>query len=210
DRRGHRRHQPERGGRGDRALPGARAQAARRPGHPLGLRHAGGRRHRVHRRSDAGSLARRAARDVREDRTDPLLLPRIVVPPPGPRSRALSARRGELESPGVNTLFAGAPSLLWEEARGANVRDVDGNLYIDVTSGFGVAAVGHAHPEVVRAIREQAGVLLHGLGDVHAHPLRVELAERLVRLAPVDDPQVFFSISGAEAVEIALKTAVAA
>jgi len=147
---------------------------------------------------------------VREDRTDPLLLPRIVVPPPGPRSRALSARLGELEAPGVNTLFAGAPSLLWEEARGANVRDVDGNLYIDVTSGFGVAAVGHAHPEVVRAIREQAGVLLHGLGDVHAHPLRVELAERLVRLAPVDDPQVFFSISGAEAVEIALKTAVAA
>lgn len=137
-------------------------------------------------------------------------LPRIVAPPPGPRSRALSLRLGELEAPGVNTVFSGAPSLLWEEARGANVRDVDGNLYIDVTSGFGVAAVGHAHPEVVRAVREQAGVLLHGLGDVHAHPLRVELAERLVRLAPVDDPQVFFSISGAEAVEIALKTAVAA
>jgi 4-aminobutyrate aminotransferase-like enzyme len=141
-------------------------------------------------------------------------LPRIVTPPPGPRSRALSLRLGELEAPGVNTLFAGAPSLLWEEARGANVRDVDGNLYIDLTAGFGVAAVGHAHPEVVQAVREQAGRLLHGLGDVHAHPLRVELAERLVRLAPVglekNDPQVFFAISGSEAVEIALKTAVAA
>lgn len=136
--------------------------------------------------------------------------PRIVVPPPGPRSRELSLRLGDLEAPGVNTLFAGQPSLLWEEAHGANVQDVDGNLYLDVTSGFGVAAVGHAHPEVVRAVRDQAGVLLHGLGDVHAHPKRVELAERLVRLAPVDDPQVFFSISGAEAVEIALKTAVAA
>jgi len=137
-------------------------------------------------------------------------LPRIVEPPPGPRSRELSCRLGELEAPGINTLFGGQPSLLWEEARGANVRDVDDNIYIDMTSGFGVAAVGHAHPEVVRAIREQARVLLHGLGDVHAHPLRVELAARLVRLAPVDDAQVFFAISGAEAVEIALKTAVAA
>lgn len=139
------------------------------------------------------------------------LLPRLLTPPPGPRSRALSLRLRELEAPGVNTLPAdGGPSLLWEAARGANVRDVDGNIYIDLTSGFGVAAVGHAHPRVVAAVREQAGVLLHGLGDVHAHPLRVALAERLVRLAPVDDPQVFFSISGAEAVEIALKTALAA
>lgn len=143
------------------------------------------------------------------------LLPRRVTPPPGPRSRSLSRRLADLEAPGVNTLVSqgsggGAPSLLWEEARGANVRDVDGNIYIDLTSGFGVAAVGHAHPRVVAAVRAQAGVLLHGLGDVHAHPLRVEVAERLVRLAPVDDPQVFFSISGAEAVEIALKTALAA
>ncbi|HEX6901760.1 MAG TPA: aspartate aminotransferase family protein [Thermoanaerobaculia bacterium] len=134
-------------------------------------------------------------------------LPEIVVPPPGPRARELSEALRELEAPGVNTIFAGEPSLLWEEARGANVRDVDGNIYIDLTSGFGVAAVGHRHPRVVEAVREQAGRLLHGLGDVHAHPLRVELARRLVRLAPVDDPQVFFSISGAEAVEIALKTA---
>ena len=140
------------------------------------------------------------------------LQPRVSSPPPGPRSRELSLRLRELEAPGVNTLPPGdeAASLLWEEARGANVRDVDGNIYLDLTAGFGVAAVGHAHPRVVAAVREQAGILLHGLGDVHAHPLRVALAERLVRIAPVDDPQVFFSISGAEAVEIALKTAVAA
>jgi 4-aminobutyrate aminotransferase-like enzyme len=139
------------------------------------------------------------------------LLPRIVTPPPGPRSRALSRDLRDLEAPGVNTLPPGdGASVLWEEARGANVRDVDGNLYIDLTSGFGVAAVGHRHPRVVEAVREQAGRLLHGLGDVAAHPLRVELARRLVRIAPVDDPQVFFSISGSEAVEIALKTAVAA
>ncbi len=144
------------------------------------------------------------------------LLPRMVVPPPGPRARELSRCLAAVEAPGINTLAPGgpgdppAPSLLWEEARGANVRDVDGNIYIDLTAAFGVAAVGHAHPRVVEAVREQAGRLLHGLGDVHAHPLRVELAARLARLAPVDDAQVFFSISGAEAVEIALKTALAA
>jgi acetylornithine/succinyldiaminopimelate/putrescine aminotransferase len=139
------------------------------------------------------------------------LLPRIVVPPPGPRSRELSAVLREIEAPGVNTLAAGgAASILWEEARGSNVRDVDGNIYVDLTSGFGVAAVGHRHPRVVAAVRDQAGRLLHGLGDVMAHPLRVELARRLARLAPVDEPQVFFSISGAEAVEIALKTALGA
>jgi 4-aminobutyrate aminotransferase-like enzyme len=138
------------------------------------------------------------------------LPPEIVVPPPGPRSRELSAALGRLEAPGVNTLAGGGPAVLWEEARGANVRDVDGNVYVDLTSGFGVAAVGHRHPQVVEAVREQAGRLLHGLGDVMAHPLRVELARRLVEIAPVDEPQVFFSISGAEAVEIALKTALGA
>jgi 4-aminobutyrate aminotransferase-like enzyme len=140
-------------------------------------------------------------------------LPKLVHPPPGPRSRALAEALSRLEAPGVNTIAAAAdaePPILWESARGANVRDVDGNRYIDLTSGFGVAAVGHRHPRVVAAVRRQAGRLLHGLGDVHAHPQRVELAARLVRLAPVDDPQVFFATSGAEAVEIALETALAA
>ena len=141
--------------------------------------------------------------------------PRILAEPPGPRARALSRDLLRFEAPGVNTLFpdpAGGwePSILWEEAAGANVRDVDGNVYVDLTSGFGVAAVGHRHPRVVAAVRDQAGRLLHALGDVQAHPLRPALAERLCRLAPVDDPQVFFAISGAEAVEIALKTALAA
>jgi 4-aminobutyrate aminotransferase-like enzyme len=140
-------------------------------------------------------------------------LPRIVHPPPGPRSRALAHDLSRLEAPGVNTVSRAPgvePPVLWEAARGANVLDVDGNRYVDLTAGFGVAAVGHRHPRVVAAIRRQAGRLLHGLGDVHAHPLRVELAGRLVGLAPVDEPRVFFAASGAEAVEIALQTALAA
>lgn len=138
------------------------------------------------------------------------LLPRIVEPPPGLRSRTLARRLSYLEAPAVNTVGPGEPPILWEEAAGANVLDADGNIYIDLTSGFGVATVGHRHPRVEEAVRRQTGRLLHALGDVHAHPLRVELAARLVRLAPVDDAQVFFAVSGAEAVEIALKTAIGA
>jgi len=139
------------------------------------------------------------------------LPPEILVPPPGPRSRELSSRLASHEAPGINTLGPGnAPSIVWREALGANVVDVDGNRYVDLTAGFGVAAIGHRAPRVVAAIREQSASLLHGLGDVAAHPARVELAERLAALAPVDAPRVHFAVSGADAVEIALKTALAA
>jgi 4-aminobutyrate aminotransferase-like enzyme len=137
-------------------------------------------------------------------------LPKIVHPPPGPRSVALARELARLEAPGVNTIGGSELPILWDAARGATVTDVDGNRYLDLTSGFGVAAVGHRHPRVVAAVRRQAGRLLHALGDVHAHPLRVALAARLVDLAPLPHAQVFFATSGAEAVEIALKTALAA
>lgn len=141
------------------------------------------------------------------------LLPSIVTPPPGPRSRALSAELGRFEAPGVNTLGGPAgdePSVVWAEALGANVLDADGNRYVDLTSGFGVAAVGHRHPRVVAAVREQSARLLHGLGDAAAHPLRIELARRLADLVPVDEPRLYFAVSGADAVEVAAKTAILA
>lgn len=134
------------------------------------------------------------------------LLPEILAPPPGPRARAMAGRLEASEAPGINTLVAGATAMLWTEALGSNVVDVDGNRYLDLTAGFGVAAVGHRHPAVVTAVREQAEQLVHGLGDVYAHPTRLELAERLCALAPLADPRVYFAVSGADAVEIALKT----
>jgi 4-aminobutyrate aminotransferase-like enzyme len=140
--------------------------------------------------------------------------PRIVAPPPGPASRALSARLARAEAPGVDTLGPrDEPAVVWREALGANVLDVDGNVYLDLTAGFGVAALGHRHPRVVAAVAAQAAELVHGLGDVAAHPARVALAERLAALAPLArgaEPRVHFAVSGADAVEIALKTAVAA
>ena len=135
------------------------------------------------------------------------LLPRIRVRPPGPRSRARAERLRRAEAPGINTLFGDRPSLVWERAEGSLVWDLDGNRFLDFTSGFGAAAIGHRHPDVVEASRRQGEALLHGLGDVHAHEPRLELAERLRELAPVDDGVVYFAISGSDAVEIALKTA---
>ena len=135
------------------------------------------------------------------------LLPRMVTPPPGPRARALSERLRQVEAPGINTLYCGQDNLLYHEALGANVLDVDGNRYIDITSGFGVAAVGHRHPTVLEALIHQGHTLIHALGDAIGHPARIDLAERLIEWAPVDRGQVYFAVSGSDAVEIALKTA---
>jgi len=134
------------------------------------------------------------------------LLPEVLIPPPGPRAGAMAGRLEASEAPGINSLVAGTTAMLWAEALGSNVVDVDGNRYVDLTAGFGVAAVGHRHPAVVAAVREQGEQLVHGLGDVYAHPARLELAERLCALAPLAAPRVYFAVSGADAVEIALKT----
>ena len=137
-------------------------------------------------------------------------LPRLRTTIPGPRARALSARARRAETAGLAPPLAGDDVVVWSAARGANVLDVDGNRYLDFTSGFGVALVGHRHPAVVAAIRRQAGRLIHGLGDAQAHPLRFELAARLVRRAPISDARAAFAVSGADAVELAVKTALLA
>jgi 4-aminobutyrate aminotransferase-like enzyme len=138
------------------------------------------------------------------------LLPRLSGPLPGPRSRAASRLLRRYEAPLVNTLSTREPALVWAQARGANVLDVDGNRYLDLTSGFGVASIGHRHPRVVAAVRRQSARLLHAMGDVAAHPARIELARRLARLGPVEDAQVYFAVSGSDAVEIALASALLA
>lgn len=156
-------------------------------------------------RSPGGEKSDAAPRLVRGD-----LLPELRTSLPGPASLAASRRLRQNEAPGVNTLVAGQPSLVWQEALGANVLDLDGNRFLDLTSGFGVASVGHRHPRIVAAIADQARRLVHGLGDVAAHPPRLALATKLARLAPVDDACVYFASSGSDAVEVALKTAILA
>lgn len=133
-------------------------------------------------------------------------LPHIVVPAPGPQSRQLASRLTRVESPNVTRLAP--PPPFWTEARGAAVRDADGNTYIDLTAGFGVAHAGHANAAVVAAIAEQAARLAHGLGDVYPPEPKVRLLERLAAIAPGDIQVAILGSAGAEAVEAALKTAV--
>ena len=128
---------------------------------------------------------------------------------PGPRSRALAARLARVEAPGVTYLGDDYP-VFWESASGATVTDVDGNRYLDFTSAFGVAAIGHSHPAVVAAVGAQAARLLHGMGDVHPTEVRTALLERLAALAPGDLSKTYLATGGAEAIEFALKTALLA
>jgi 4-aminobutyrate aminotransferase/(S)-3-amino-2-methylpropionate transaminase len=133
--------------------------------------------------------------------------PQLVTDVPGPRSRALAARLARVESPNV-TCLEPVPPIFWERASGANVWDVDGNRYVDLTAAFGVANVGHAHPRVVDAVVEQSERMLHAMGDVHPGAAKVALLEALAARFPGGGPaKSVLGCSGSDAVESALKTA---
>ncbi len=134
------------------------------------------------------------------------LLPDITATPPGPRSRQLAARLRRVESPNVTHIHEDGP-VFWREALGSNVLDVDGNVYVDLTAGFAVAAAGHRNAGVVDAIAQQLDALIHGLGDVHPPEVKLLILERLAQVAPGDLGQTILTSSGSEAVEAAFKTA---
>jgi 4-aminobutyrate aminotransferase/(S)-3-amino-2-methylpropionate transaminase len=134
------------------------------------------------------------------------LLPNIRTPPPGPRSRELAGRLAAVESRNI-TAQQPDPPIFWAAARGANVRDADGNTYVDLTAGFSVAAAGHANRAVVRAASAQMRTLAHALGDVHPAEIKVHLLARLASIAPGALDVAILASAGAEAVEAALKTA---
>jgi 4-aminobutyrate aminotransferase-like enzyme len=136
--------------------------------------------------------------------------PSLVTAVPGPRSRALAARLAAVESRNVTALVP-EPPIFWERAAGANVWDADGNRYVDLGAGFGVANVGHAHPRVVEALASQERALLHAMGDVHPAATKVALLEALAARFPGGGPaRAVLGTSGSDAVEVALKTALLA
>jgi len=91
--------------------------------------------------------------------------------------------------------------------RGALLYDVKGRRYLDCMGGYGVSLVGHSHPRVVEAIREQCERLIFCHSSLY-NDVRAELVERLIKIAPEGLEKVFLSNSGAEAVECAIKLAV--
>jgi 4-aminobutyrate aminotransferase len=129
-------------------------------------------------------------------------VPRLRTELPGPNARRLLDRDTSFVSPSYTRVYP----LVVDQGSGAVIRDVDGNLFLDFTAGIAVCTTGHCHPEVVAAIRDQAGKLIHMSGTDFYYAPQIELAERLAALVPGAGPKkVFFSNSGAEAIESALK-----
>jgi 4-aminobutyrate aminotransferase / (S)-3-amino-2-methylpropionate transaminase / 5-aminovalerate transaminase len=129
---------------------------------------------------------------------------RLVTEVPGPRSRALVARRDAVGARGAGRLT----DLAVARAHGATLEDVDGNVLLDFAGGIGSLAVGHTPAAVVEALRRQAGELIHLCAIVGSYEPYVALLERLVAIAPGDGPRKAVLLnSGAEAVETAVKIA---
>src|SRR6516165_12003081 len=122
---------------------------------------------------------------------------------PGPKAQALIARDKPVTTPSYPRDYP----FVMAKGRGAEVWDVDGNRFLDFMSGIGVCSTGHAHPQVVQAIRDAAEDFLHISSD-YWHERMTRLAEQLNALNAVGEPaQVFLCQSGTESVEAALKLA---
>ncbi len=129
---------------------------------------------------------------------------RIKHPLPGPKARKIIERDRRILSPS----FTRSYPLVAASGSGAWIKDPDGNVFLDFTSGIAVTSTGHCHPQVVKAIRKQAGQLLHMSGTDFYYEAQVKLAEKLAAHAPGKfSKRVFFTNSGAEAVEAAFKLA---
>lgn len=130
--------------------------------------------------------------------------PRIRTRLPGPKVRALTARDRRVTSPSYTRDYP----LVVDQAIGSVITDPDGNLFLDMTAGIAVTASGHSHPYVVQAIRLQTERCLHMSGTDFYYASQIELAERLVKSAPMKGKnRIFFTNSGAESIEAALKLA---
>jgi len=131
--------------------------------------------------------------------------PEIKTELPGPNGRAII----EADAQFVNPSYP-RPSfkLVAERAAGVWVEDVDGNIFLDCNAGVAVCSTGHCHPEVVRAIQEQAARLIHMCGTDYYYRQMPDFARKLDEIAPVPRPALtHFANSGTEAVETALKLA---
>lgn len=139
------------------------------------------------------------------------MLPKIVRDVPGAGSVEMARRLREVECRNTTCLEADWP-IFWERAEGVNVWDVDGNRFLDMTSGFGVAGRGYGFTG--EAMRKQSERLIHAMGDVHPARVKVGLCEELSKVTferwTGGRGKCLFGSSGFEAVEAALKTAVLA
>jgi len=122
---------------------------------------------------------------------------------PGPKARAILERDSEVVSPSYPRDYP----FVMSHGRGVEVWDVDGNRFLDFAAGIAVCATGHAHPQVVQAVKDAADGFLHISSD-YWHEGQVRLGEKIAELNPLQEPVMsFFTQSGTESVEGALKLA---
>lgn len=131
--------------------------------------------------------------------------PRMLTAYPGPLARGVIERMRAVEGAGPRTGGTDDP-LVVAEAHGATLIDPDGNEFVDLAASFAASNVGHAHPDVVEAIREQAGRMSH-VSSAFASEARVAFQEALVEIAPAGLDRVLLGLSGADANDTALKLA---
>lgn len=130
--------------------------------------------------------------------------PKIKTALPGPNAKRILEADERYISPSYTRSYP----LVVKEGHGVIVTDVDGNEFLDFSSGIAVTSTGHCHPDVVAAIQKQAGELIHMSGTDFYYESMVTLAERLSKIAPMPGPhRIYYGNSGAEAIECALKLA---
>lgn len=130
--------------------------------------------------------------------------PKLRTALPGPNARRIVEADERLISPSYTRSYP----MVAKRGRGLRVEDVDGNEFLDFSAGIAVVSTGHCHPEVVKAIQDQAAELIHMSGTDFYYESLVTLSKRLSGIAPMPGPHRFYyGNSGAEAVECALKVA---
>jgi 4-aminobutyrate aminotransferase len=131
-------------------------------------------------------------------------VPHIVTELPGPKARAHVQFDETWTSPSLPRAYPIVPV----RGEGLTVEDIDGNLFLDFAAGIAVNSTGHAHPQVVAAIKEQAAELIHFSAADFYLPIYPELCRRLAESAPIEGPaRAYLGNSGAEAVEASIKLA---
>ncbi len=107
----------------------------------------------------------------------------------------------------ISPVWARYGNMVTARGEGVYVYDTEGGRYLDFTSGIGVTNTGHCHPRVVEAIREQAGKIIHAEFNIQYHEPVLNLTEQLLTILPPQLDAFFFTNSGAEAIEAAVKLA---
>ena len=129
--------------------------------------------------------------------------PKIVVEPPGPKSRKAMARKEKYVTNGIKI---GLPASL-ELAEGPFLKDVDGNVYLDFTVGIGVHNCGHRPAAMVKACQDQLDKFIHICFMVSPYESYLKLAEEMSKICPGNLQKSIFLNSGSEAIENAVKIA---